>query len=79
MIDILHTASQFSNLLGSILMGLAIGRDENEWVKGEKFGKDKKVYAVLLHHPRFFTAGVLLLIFGFALEFGVTIYLKYGN
>ncbi|MFH1253151.1 MAG: hypothetical protein V1664_02360 [Candidatus Uhrbacteria bacterium] len=79
MVNVLHIVSQLSNLLGAIIMGFSIGKDKNEWVEGEEFCKGKKVYAVLLHHPRFFTAGVLLLILGFAVDLGITIYLNYAK
>lgn len=79
MTDWLHIISQFSNLTGAILMGLSIAKDDKEWVEGEEFCKGKKIYSVLLRHPRFFSVGVSLLIIGFALDFGLTLYLKYAN
>lgn len=68
--ELLHIASQLSNLIGAILMGLSIGKDDKEWVDD---GDGKKVYAVLLHHPRFFTFGAFLLVIGFGIDLVITL------
>ncbi|MDD3101786.1 MAG: hypothetical protein PHE59_01400 [Patescibacteria group bacterium] len=53
------------NFIGTLLIILFIGKDQNEWTEKEGKYKNKKYYALFINCHRCLNFGIILIVIGF--------------